>query len=587
MAEGTQRRLAAVVSADVVGYSRLMVPDESRRLSDLRAHRVDLIDPLIAEHGGRIVKTMGDGLLLEFPSVVQATECVLAVQKDMAERNADVDEDLQIIFRIGVHLGDVVVERDDIFGDGINIAARLESICEPGSVAISGTAYENTAGRVETGFVDGGDQELKNIARPVRVWQWTPDAVPQVSDDAPPTLNLSLPDKPSIAVLPFDNMSSDPEQEYFADGIAEDIITNLSKASGLMVIARNSTFAYKGQATDVRKIGRELGVRYVLEGSTRKSGNRLRLTAQLIDTDTGDHIWAERYDRVIEDIFELQDEITREIVTALRVQLSDGEEAALWSRGAPKLEAWRLVLQGTEAQYSFHAESLLRARKLAQRASEIDSDYASAWILLSATYWYEARIGPVADHESNLARSEVCSKKATELDAGHPMALGSHARNLVLRGRYDEAVETCRRGLTANPGSADGRFFLAYAHHVSGDHGEAIRLFEESKRLDPLHPIYVFPMIARALDAHGNSKAAMKLVREGLTRQPEIFPCLLQLASLLGRQGEVEAAQEAVANARLQSPDFRLSQVDQWLATRDETFKTAFERGLRLAGLPE
>ena len=322
MVGGTQRRLAAIVSADVVGYSSLMGTDETGTLDALRAHRAELIDPLIAEGGGRIVKTMGDGLLLEFPSVVAAVECCIAVQTGMAERNSGIADKDAIRFRVGVHLGDIVVEGDDIFGDGVNIAARLQEIGDAGGIANSGTAHENITGRVDAAFADTGDRELKNIERPVRVWRWSPDGVPHDLPEADP---LALPDKPSIAVLPFENMSGDPEQEYFADGMMEDIITALSKFRWFFVIARNSTFVYKGQAVDIKQVGRELGVRYVLEGSVRKAANRVRISAQLIEAETGNHVWAERYDRSLEDIFELQDEITSTIAAAVEPELAGSE----------------------------------------------------------------------------------------------------------------------------------------------------------------------------------------------------------------------------------------------------------------------
>jgi len=318
MAEGTQRRLAAIVSADVVGYSRLMGVDETGTLSDLRAHRAELIDGKIAEYGGRIVKTMGDGLLLEFASVVEATQCMVEVQKGMAERNEGTDEARRIIFRIGVNLGDIIIDGEDILGDGVNIAARLQEIAEPGGVSISRRVYEDVQERLDTAFEDTGEQSLKNIAKPVHVWRWSPGKsspsdTPEAIDQAP----LPLPSKPSIAVLPFDNMSGDPEQEYFADGIAEDVITALSRFGSLFVIARNSSFTYKGQAVDVKRVGQELGVRYVVEGSVRKAGNRVRITAQLIDAASGNHIWADRFDGSLDDVFELQDQITEQIVVAV------------------------------------------------------------------------------------------------------------------------------------------------------------------------------------------------------------------------------------------------------------------------------
>ncbi|MDP6875523.1 MAG: 3'-5' exonuclease, partial [Alphaproteobacteria bacterium] len=300
--------MAAVVSADVVGYSRLMGVDETGTLAALRSHRAELIDGKIAEHGGRIVKTMGDGLLIEFPSVVDATQCMIEVQQGMAKRNEGVDEGQRIVFRIGINLGDIIIEGEDIHGDGVNIAARLQEISEPGGVAISRRVYEDVQDRLDVPFDDAGEQALKNIARPVNVWRWSTFSSASTSVKA--TEPVALPDKPSVAVLPFDNMSGDPEQDYFADGLTEEIITALSKISRMRVIARNSAFAYKGKALDLRQVASEMGVRFVLEGSIRSGGNRLRITAQLIDASDGSHIWAERFDRTIDDIFDIQDDIT-------------------------------------------------------------------------------------------------------------------------------------------------------------------------------------------------------------------------------------------------------------------------------------
>ena len=309
MSEQTERKLAAVVSVDIVGYSRLMRVDEVGTLAAFRSHRAELIDGKIAAHGGRVVKTMGDGLLLEFPSVVNATKCSIELQTGMSERNFGIGKDRQIQFRIGINLGDIIIEGDDILGDGVNIAARLQEIAEPGGIAISQRVFEDVQDRLDIQFVDFGEQKLKNIARAAHVWRWQPNDQPAAAGpearETPAYEPLALPDKPSIAVLPFDNMSGDPDQDYFADGITEDIITALSKFRWFFVIARNSTFVYKGRAIDVRDVGQELGVRYVLEGSVRKAGNRVRITAQLIDAETSNHVWAERYDRSLEDIFEV------------------------------------------------------------------------------------------------------------------------------------------------------------------------------------------------------------------------------------------------------------------------------------------
>jgi adenylate cyclase len=356
-----ERRLTAILATDVVGYSRLMELDEVGTLTVLKAHRRELIDPAITEHRGRIVKLMGDGTLVEFASVVDAVACAVAIQAGLAERNDDTPEDRRVELRIGVHLGDIIVEDADIYGEGVNVAARLEGLAEPGGICLSGDAYRQVRGKVEANFEDLGERQVKNLAEPLRVYRIATKG-PSSTPSQAVTGSLPLPDKASIAVLPFDNMSSDPEQEFFADGISEDIITALSKISRMRVIARNSTFAYKGQALDLRRVAGELDVRYVLEGSIRRGGNRLRITAQLIDADSGSHVWAERYDRTVADLFDIQDEITKEIVTALRVKLTDGEEAFVLARGTDNIEAWQYCVRAHELFMRFNSSDYLEAR---------------------------------------------------------------------------------------------------------------------------------------------------------------------------------------------------------------------------------
>ena len=368
-----QRRLAAIVSADVAGYSRLMGRDESGTLAALKALRQEVVDPTIASHGGRIVKTTGDGLLLEFPSVVNAVRCAVEVQTAMADRTAEIAEDRRIAFRIGINIGDIIVEGDDIFGDGVNVAARLQEIAAPGGICISSRVHEDVRDRLDTAFDDGGTQTLKNIARPVQVWRWQPGTA-VLPKPAPAPTALPLPDKPSIAVLPFQNMSGDAEQEYFADGIAEDIITELTRFRELFVIARNSSFSYKGKSPNVRDVGRELGVRYVLEGSVRRAGNRIRLTGQLVDTQTDAHIWAERYDRQLDDVFLVQEELTRSIVRAIAPQISETELARVRRRNPASLSAYELAVRANATAFDAWTRSELRqeALRLAEAALALD-----------------------------------------------------------------------------------------------------------------------------------------------------------------------------------------------------------------------
>jgi adenylate cyclase len=373
-AERNVRRLCAILAADVAGYSRLMGDDEEGTLTALTVHRRELIDPAVAEHAGRIVKTTGDGLLVEFSSVVDAVSCAVEIQRGMAGRNHAAPHDRQLAFRIGVNLGDVIVQNDDLYGDGVNVAARLEALAEPGGICLSASAYEQVQGKIAAvRFEDLGEQRVKNIARPVRAYR-----VGFGSAGPVPSSVSALPGLPSIAVLPLDNMSADPEQEYFADGLAEDLITDLSKIAGLLVIARNSTFTYKGRPVSVAQVGRELGVRYVVEGSVRKVDNRVRITAQLIDVATGTHVWADRYDRDLTDIFAVQDEVTREIVGALRLRLTPDERRRMTAHGTTNLETYDLFLRGRELAWLHTREAGTQASGLLRRALELDPTFAAA-----------------------------------------------------------------------------------------------------------------------------------------------------------------------------------------------------------------
>jgi len=397
------RKLSAILAADVVGYSRLIRADEEGTLAALSAIREEIVNPKIAEHHGRVVKLMGDGMLAEFGSVVDAVRTGVEMQDAMSEHQGDVPEDRRITFRVGIELGDVVIDGDDIQGDGVNVAARLEALAVPGGVCVSGAVDDQVQHRLGLHFEDTGERVLKNIDRSVRVWQWATQAAVAPTTDVSET--LPLPEKPSIAVLAFSNMSADPEQEFFADGIAEEIITALSKISSVRVIARHSTFAYRGQSLDLRKVAKELGVRYVLEGSIRRRAERIRVAAQLIDAIDGSHVWADRYDRVLGDLFDIQDQITKEIVTALRVQLTDGEEALIWGRGTDNVEAWQYCLRATDIWLRFSTSDYLEARFLDEKAISLDPEYAHAHAVLGFTYWWEGRLGYIGNSEEKFKRA--------------------------------------------------------------------------------------------------------------------------------------------------------------------------------------
>ncbi|MEE8143915.1 MAG: adenylate/guanylate cyclase domain-containing protein, partial [Kiloniellales bacterium] len=402
MAKEVHRRLAAILAADVVGYSRLMGEDDAGTLTAVKALRKELFAPKVVEHHGRIVKLMGDGALVEFPSVVDAVECAVAVQRGAAERNSGVPEDKCIALRIGVNLGDIIIEGNDIYGDGVNVAARLQELAAPGGITLSATAHEHAVAKVDVGFQDGGEHELKNIAKPVRIYHWSDDASPQ-ADIADTDSLLTLPDKPSIAVLPFDNMSDDPGQEFFADGIAEDVITALSRFRSLFVIARNSSFSYKGAAVDITQVARELGVRYVVEGSVRKAGNRVRITAQLIDATSGNHLWADRFDGSLDDVFDLQDQITEQIVVVVEPEIGARERERARRKPPENLDAWELLQRGLSHFHHINKADHAEAMRLFREAIALDPEFAAAHAYLAFALSTSVLYGYVEDTAKAVA----------------------------------------------------------------------------------------------------------------------------------------------------------------------------------------
>ena len=582
------RRLAAIVAADIAGYSRLIGQDEEGTLRALRAHRAELIDPLIEQHGGRIANTAGDSLLLEFPSAVDAVRCSIAVQEGIAERNGDREPDRRISFRIGINVGDVVAQGDDLLGDGVNIAARIEALAEPDGISVSDDAYRQVRDRLDVEWQDSGEHEVKNIARPVHVWRWS-TSVQETIDDEPDDDSEALPlsDKPSIAVLPFDNMSSDPEHEYFADGIAEDIITALSKISRMRVIARNSTFTYKGKAHDLRQVASELGVRYVLEGSIRSGGKRLRITAQLIDANDGSHLWAERFDRAIDDIFDIQDEITKEIVTALRVNLTDGEEAHVLARGTNDIEAWQLCTRANELFMRFNSTDYLEARKLAEDAVARDPDYAYAWATLGFTHWWDGRLGYTGDAEAKFARANECAERAMALDDTVSWGIGLSTMVAGAIDRHDEGVIIGRRGLELHPGNADARAFLAFALLHAAHYREAVDHFRAAMQLNPFHPNWYRNGLLRSLIILDEFEEGLALTDEILRLEPGFFQAWLQRAYIYHLKGQPDEAARAIREVARLAPSLRLKDIPGLYLINDEAATKRFVDSLRAAGLPE
>jgi adenylate cyclase len=483
MAEArVERRLAAILAADVAGYSRLMGLDEEGTLALLKAYRRDVIDPKVAEHRGRIVKTTGDGALVEFASAVDAMRCALDVQRNMAECNAGLPDDKRIEFRIGINVGDIIADEGDVYGDGVNIAARIEPLAKPGSICVSDNAYRQVEGKMTLNVNDLGEQQLKNIVRPVHVFEVRLDGTA-----AQPPI-LTLPDKPSIAVLPFTNISGDAEQDYFADGMVEDIITALARYRHLFVIARNSSFTYKGRSVDVKQVGRELGVRYVLEGSVRKAANKVRITGQLIDAATGHHIWAERYDRDLNDIFALQDEITQQVAGAIEPELLKLESGRAASRSGANLNAWDLVQQGMWQFHQVTPAGHKRARELFREALKLGPKMPDAHIWLARVSAGIVAFGWSTDEQSDLQEGLAAAHTAIQLDEKDPYAHYALAIMSVFANALAQAVQSGMEAVEISPSFALGFFVVGTGQIFNGNAKGSIDAFERALRLNPYDP---------------------------------------------------------------------------------------------------
>jgi adenylate cyclase len=577
------RRLAAIFAADVAGYSRLVGADEEGTIDRLSAHRRELIEPKIAEHQGRLVKTTGDGVLAEFASPVKAVRCAIDMQHGMAERNADIPEGQRIEFRIGINLGDVVVEDGDIFGDGVNVAARLENIAEPGAVYISRAVRDFVTDAAELALEELGERELKNIAKPVQVFRI---AAPAQAAAAAQALAPAVPQKPSIAVLPFTNMSGDAEQEYFSDGMTEDLITDLSKISSLFVIARNSSFAYKGKLVKVQEIGRDLGVRFVLEGSIRKSGNRVRITAQLIDAESGGHLWAERFDRDLTDIFATQDEVVEKIVRALAVTLTQGEEKRLRRRGTENVAAYEAVLRARELLGGATRETVARARAMYQRAIELDPTYAVPHAGLAATAVSNYVSDWADDPGAELDQAERWARRALELDDSEPFTHMALGHVMLWRRDHDGALAEFRRMLELDPNFAQGYAATGLALMYAGYAAEALGPFATAMRPDPHYPSIVLHYLAQANFSLGNYGTAAKQLLERIARTPGTDSSRMMLATCYAHLGRNEDARAMWAELLKVNPNFSLEQRARVLPYKDPRDFARIADGLAKAGLP-
>jgi TolB-like protein len=584
--ERVERRLTAVLAADVAGYSRLMGRDEEGTLARLKSVRKALVDPAIAEHHGRIVKTTGDGMLVEFASVVDALRCAVEIQRNMAERNAQIAEAKQIKFRVGINFGDIIIDGDDIFGDGVNVAARLEGLAAPGEICVSARVQEDAQGKLDISFKDTGEQQLKNIARPVRVYRVRPsDAA------AGPRPALPLPEKPSIAVLPFQNMSGDAEQEYFADGMVEEIITALSHFKNLFVIARNSSFTYKGRAVDVKQVGRELGVRYVLEGSVRKSANRVRITGQLIEASSGAHLWAGKCDGELEDIFDLQDKVTASVVGAIAPKLEQTEIERSRRKPTESLDAYDHYLRGMANLYQFtNREAVDEALRLFQMAIEIDPTFAAAHGSAAWCYAQRKSQGWVTDRALETAEAARLARRAVELSKDDAAVLSSAAWTLALVARdVDAGLDLIDRALVLNPNLAVAWFFGGWLMIWLGKPNVAIERFSGAMRLSPLDPVIAYGQlgIAHAHFFAGHYEEASSWARLALRGMPDGPPELRITAASDVMAGQLDQAQRTMARMRQIDPGRSISNLADVLGPYRPEDLARYKEALRSAGLPE
>jgi adenylate cyclase len=574
-----ERRLTAILAADVVGYSRLVCADEEGTLRRLAAYR-KAIDELVTTHRGRVFGGAGDSVVAEFASPVEAVRCAVELQYECGRRNGDLPEDRRMEFRIGVNLGDVVVEGDNLLGNGVNVAARLEELADPGGINISDEIHRHVEGKLELGFVDIGLNKLKNIAKPVRVYQVQINAdgngIQMVPHGAPPQTDM-----PAIAVLPFNNMSADPEQEYFSDGLTEDIITALTHWRSFPVIARNSCFAYKNKPVDIKQVGRELGARYLLEGSVRKGGVRVRITAQLIDGANGHHIWAERYDRELTDIFEVQDDIVQRIAALVAPELARAEIESSTTKQPQDLDAWDLCLRGTASLHERTAIGNANARDLFIRAIAIRPDYADAYSGIAMSFNQDILIEAAEDRTATASQAMEAAQKAIARDEASSWAHHELSTAYQWLNRIDDALAEARIAVELNPNDAYGLHALGNKSDLAGD-PDGIALMEKAQKLNPadarLHTHLTF--LARAYVNIGTHSTAVERARQAIRRRPDYAPAYYILAIALGYLGELDDARAALVKCDEFSPDFVDSR-RSWQPYVDPLSNERLHEGLR------
>jgi adenylate cyclase len=636
-AVGMERKLAAIFSADVKGYSRLMGEDEEATIRTLTAYR-EVMTTLIQAHRGRVVDSPGDNLLAEFASVVDAVRCAVEIQRELKVRNTDLPDQRKMEFRIGINLGDVVVEGERLYGDGVNIAARLESLAEPGGICISGTVYEHVENKLVLIYEYLGEQTVKNIAKPVRVWRikMEPEEVrsPKSEVSSPKSKGakqkprrvgiahrawvvvgglalitavivtvrylarppigpqssalstseaLPLPDKPSIVVLPFVNLSGDPAQEYFSDGLTEDLTTALAKVSALFVIARNSAFVYKGKPVDVREVSRELGVQYVLEGSVRKADDRVRITAQLVDGASAAHVWAESYDRELKDIFAVQDEVRQKIVFALKVKLTPEEQERFRRAPTDNLEAYDFLLRGVESQYRPTKEANVQARQMYEKALALDPQYIAAYTWLGWTYLEEWAMGWNQDPKV-LERAFELTQRAIALDDSLSIVHAVLGNIYLFKKQHEQAIAELEKTISLDPNYADGYSDLGCTLSFAGRPEEAIGLIQKAMRLDPHSPAPWLWMLGQAYGLTGRYEEAIAAHKKVLSRNPDFWPAHLELAVIYSEQGREEEARAEAEILRL-NPNFSLEVWRQNVPYKDPAVVERILAALRKAGL--
>jgi len=579
--EGFKRKLTAILSADVVGYSRLMGEDEDTTVQTLTTYR-DVISSLIKDHQGRVVDSPGDNILAEFVSVVNSLRCAWDVQQEIKSRNADLPENRRMNFRIGINLGDVIEEGDRIYGDGVNIAARLESLAEEGGICISGTAYDQVKNKLPFRYEYQGEQVVKNIREPIRVYKVL---IKKDADELILGKELELPDKPSIAVLPFKNLSGDPGQEFFSDGFTEDIITTLAKIPRIFVIARESSFTFKGKSVNIQVIGRDLGVRYVLEGSIQKFGDRIRITAQLIDATHGHHLWAEKYDRELKDIFAMKDEITMKIATVLQVKLTEGESAN-WGPETKSFEAYIKVMQSWEHFRAFTPDDNILSRQKAKEALDLDPNYSSATEMFAWTLLMDGIFGTSKTPEKSIEQAFELAQKVLDRgdsDAGAHFLIGyAYSR----KGQFDKAISELEIARDLFPNNAEINAGLGMILNAAGKPEDAINVLKNAMRLSPIPPSWYLENLGGAYRLTGQYKKAVHEYKKAIQLQPDDMFSHLNLALCYVKLGREEDANAEAAEVLRINPKFSAESYAKHIPLKGEASKKILIDGMRKAGLP-